>query len=137
MKTIGLGLCMVMLCFDNTNGQSNNTTEQVIEGGKVVVELIKALSGKKDPEKNADCKGRYADLCVVNESSSTIRVELNHQLSKEKREIVIQPSSKECCLQISIGVWTYDLHDTERTESIRKGDLLIEGCQNLLMNIKY
>ena len=137
MKTIGIGLCMILLCIEQSVGQSNNTTGQVIEGGKVVVELIKALSGKKDLEKNPDCKGKYADLCVVNESSATIKVELNHQLSEEKREMVIQPSSKECCLQISIGVWTYDLHATKTTESIRKGDLLIEGCQNLIMNIKY
>ena len=137
MKSIGLGLCMVMLCFDSIIGQSNNTTGQVIEGGKVVVELIKALGGKKDLEKNPDCKGKYADLCVVNESSASITVELNRQQSEEKREMVILPSSKECCLQISIGVWTYDLHATKTSESIRKGDLLIEGCQNLIMNIKY
>jgi hypothetical protein len=136
MKTIAIGLCVILLCFDQSVGQTNNASGKVIEGGKVVVELIKALNGRKDLDRNPGCKGKYADLCVVNESAASITVELNHQVSEEKREMVILPSSKECCLRISVGVWTYDLHTTKQTESIRKGDLLIEGCQNLIMNIK-
>ena len=137
MKTIALGLCMVVFCFERSFAQSGNAADQVIEGGKVVVELIKALGGKKDLGKNPGCKGTYADLCVVNESSGSISVILEHRLSEVKREMVILPAMKECSLQIAAGVWTYDLRVTTTAQSIRKGDLLIEGCQNLIMNIKY
>ena len=136
MKTIALGLCMVVFCYGTSSAQSGNAAEQVIEGGKVVVELIKALGGKKDLGKDPGCKGTYADLCVVNESSGSISVVLEHRLSEVKREMVILPAMKECCLQIAAGVWTYDLRAAQTTQSIRKGDLLIEGCQNLIMNIK-
>lgn len=137
MKTIALGLCMVVLCYGRTSGQSNNAADQVIEGGKVVVELIKALGGRKDLGKNPGCKDKYADLCVVNESSGSMTIVMKHRLSEEKREMVILPAMQECCLQIAAGVWTYDLRLVTTTQSIRKGDLLIEGCQNLIMNIKY
>lgn len=136
MKIVAVGLCLV-LSFLNVNAQSEKPASQVIEGGKVVVELIKALRGKKDIEKNPGCKGSYADLCVLNESATAVTVSLVHRNSSEKREMIIQPRMQECCLQVAQGVWTYDLRIHASTQSIRKGDLLIEDCQNLTMNIKY
>ena len=136
MKSIALSLCMVLVCLVNTAGQSNQTADKVIEGGKLVVELINALNNKKDVDKNPGCKGKYADLCVENESPNSITVILHRQLTDEKKEMIIQPAMKECSLQISVGVWTYDLRLTSTSLSVRKGDLLIEGCQNLIMNIK-
>ncbi len=136
MKTIAISLCLLFICANKSLSQSNTTAGNVIEGGKVVVELLKALAGKKDLEKNAGCKGTYADLCVVNESLNSIIVELQRAMPEEKKEMVILPSTKECCLQIPVGVWTYDLRLSPALPSIRKGDILIEGCQNLIMNIK-
>ncbi|HZV69279.1 MAG TPA: hypothetical protein VFG10_07025 [Saprospiraceae bacterium] len=136
MKTIAVSLCLIFICGTHSTGQSNNAAGQVIEGGKVVVELLKALTGKKDHEKNEGCKGSYADLCLLNESSASITVVLQKSKTEEKKEMVILPAMKECCLQIPVGVWTYDLRFTSTPQSIRKGDILIEGCQNLIMNIK-
>lgn len=137
MKTIGFALLLLLLSLISSTAQSNNATDQVIEGGKVVVELIKALGGKRDSEKYPGCKGNHADLCVENESSVSIVVSLLHRVSKEKREMVILPGTNECCLQLIVGVWTYDLWIRGNTTSIRKGDILVEGCQNMIMNIKY
>ncbi|HUR31534.1 MAG TPA: hypothetical protein VMZ69_08865 [Saprospiraceae bacterium] len=136
MKTAALGLYLVLSIL-NVNAQTVKATDQVIEGGKVFVELIKVLRGSKEQENNRGCKGLFADLCVLNESSSPISVVLVHRNSAEKREMVIQPQMNECCLRIAVGVWTYDLRTIINPQSIRKGDLLIEGCQNLSMNVKY
>lgn len=109
------------------------TTDHVIEGGKVVVELIKALSGKKSSEKG--CKDSYADICIVNETTNALTVTLFHRENAEQRELVIPSTLKECCLRVAKGVWTYDLR-LPTAQSIRKGDILIEGCQNMQMNIR-
>src|SRR5688572_14158682 len=136
MKSVAIGLCLVLSSF-HLNGQTDKTTQQVIEGGKVVVELIKAITAKKDLEKNPGCKNTYANVCIVNESGMPLLATLLHRITGEKREMVIQPKTKECCLQAAIGVWTYDLRVPESLYSIRKGDILIESCQHLTMNIKY
>ncbi len=136
MKSVAIGVCILILGLGKAEGQSNKAADQVIEGGKVVVELIKVLTGKRDLEKNPGCKGTYADLCVVNESSGSITAVLQHRLTEEMREMIILPAMRECCLQIAVGVWTFDLRMTTTTQSIRKGDLLVEGCQNFIMNIK-
>lgn len=136
MKSGILMLCIAICISDHSSGQSAETTDQVIEGGKLIVELVKALSGKKDVEKETGCKGKYADLCIENSSPNSITVYLEHRASAEKREVVILPSGKECALQARIGVWTYDLRNAGAMQSLRKGDLLIEGCNNLVMTIK-
>ena len=114
-------------------GQETKTADHLIEGSKVVVELIKALSVKKSSEKG--CRDAYADICIVNETSNALTVTLYHRENAEQRELVIPSALKECCLRVAEGVWTYDLR-LPTAQSIRKGDILIEDCQNLQMNIK-
>jgi hypothetical protein len=116
--------------------QTPDKTEQVIEGGKIIVELVKAIGGKKDLGRDPGCKGNYADLCIQNQSSNSLTALLEHRVSGEKREVVVLPEGKECSLRARVGVWTYDLRVTGSVTSIRKGDLLIEGCNNMVMNIK-
>src|SRR5687767_10905253 len=101
MKTAALGLCLV-LSFINAHGQSAIGTEHVIEGGKLVIELIKVLSSKKDAEKNRGCKGVHADLCFLNETSAPIAVMLFHRQTNETREIIVQPLIRECGLQMAV-----------------------------------
>lgn len=135
MKRAAVGVCLVIF-FNHAISQTDNTAGQMIEGGKLVVELIKALKGKKEISKDDDCKSGHADLCTVNESTEKIIVTLFHRGINEKRELVIQPSMKECCLQLTAGVWTYDLKIGSNKESIRKGDIMLESCENVSMRIK-
>ena len=101
-----------------------------------MVELIKAIGGKKEWERNPGCKNAYADFCIMNESTSTIAVTLHHRINTETREIIVLPAGRECCLQAKIGVWTYDLKIQGNPLSIRKGDMLIEACNNVEMKVK-
>jgi len=89
MKSGILIFCIAICISDRSSGQSAETTDQVIEGGKLIVELVKALSAKKDTDKDPGCKGKYADLCIENASLNSITVYLAHRVSAEKREVVI------------------------------------------------
>lgn len=136
MKTV-LTLLVLCLAVCTINCQTNNQSYHVIEGSKIVIELIKAFSNKKDVMKEPGCKGSHADLCVTNLSIESLSVTMQHRMTNEFRDMVIQPSSMECCMHLPIGVWTYDLHLSGNILPVRKGDLLVEGCQNIMMNIKY
>jgi len=128
--------CLSFTPVGSGQTQAATTTNNVIEGGKLVVELIKAINAKKDNNNNSGCKDSYADLCIENQAADTIAVSLLHRVSGELRDIIILPGGKECCLQAKAGVWTYDLKIPGHLLSMRKGDLKLEGCSNLLMNIK-
>lgn len=136
MKVILLWLCICFGLNPILYGQTADKTSDVIEGGKLIVELVKVLGTKKETIRDDGCKGQHADLCVVNETPSSITVSLEQHTSHEKREVVILPAGKECFLRAGIGVWTYDLKYSGQLTSIRKGDVLIEGCNNLTMTIK-
>ena len=128
--------CILLYLSESTNAQVSDKVTPVIEGGKLIVELVKALSVKKDNVKEDGCKGSHADLCIRNQTLSGITVTFESRANGEKREIVIQPDGRECFLHAAIGIWTYDLKITGTMQSIRKGDVLIEGCNHLDMTIK-
>jgi len=137
LKTLILSYACFLLTIPASwcQTQSSTTTNTVIESGRLVVELIKVLNAKKDQEHNSGCKDSYADLCIENKSEGSISVSLLHRLSGEVREVVVMSGGKECCLQAKAGVWTYDLKLPGSPLSLRKGDLKLEGCNNLVMNI--
>jgi hypothetical protein len=136
VKTIFL-LAFIPLCMlSYVSAQTTPKTDPVIEGGKIIVELFKALGNKKEQGKDPGCKGVHADICVENGSSQSMTLYLEHRATAEKREVVVMPGGKEFCLQARVGVWTYDLKASGTLPSIRKGDILIEGCNNMVMQIK-
>ena len=136
MKKIIAGLLLLAPLIVPLQGQESSVVDQALEGGKVLVELIKVISGDKDRAAKAGCRGHHADLCVVNQRDSSLAVAITHRNSNEIRELVITPGGRECSLQLIVGVWTYDLRIRGEAEALRKGDLLIEGCQDLVMQIK-
>ncbi len=135
MKPIILIFLLFLPMTHKAYAQTTETTDQVIEGSKIIVELVKALSQKKSNAKASGCKNNHADLCIENKSLNSMTVILKHRASGENREVVILPEGKECSLQISVGVWNYDLRYTSTAQTMRKGDMLIKGCQNIDMHI--
>lgn len=136
MKKELVGLLILSLQGLVTMAQTKTPVDQALEGGKVLVELIKVFSNEKDKDSETGCRGRHADLCILNARDTSLTVALTSRPGGEERELVITRDGKECCLQLHVGVWTYGIKLTGIEEPIRKGDLLIEGCNNLTMTIK-
>ncbi|HYD91416.1 MAG TPA: hypothetical protein VEA37_08020 [Flavobacterium sp.] len=134
MKTIYLSAGFLLLTL-NIRAQSNTSAGPIIEGGKVIVELIKAFGPKKDNSNG--CKGSHADVCVNNQGAGLVKVYLYQRTTDQRRELIVSGGSSECSLQIGVGVWTYELKRDKESTLIRKGDLLIEGCQNVLLTIRF
>lgn len=135
MKSAAIGLCLVLI-INPAISQEDDAAGHMIEGGKIIVELIKAFKNKKELERMGNCKNSYGDICIMNETGSSLFVSLDQHHTDERRSMVIQSNMRECCLQIGMGVWTYDLRVSEASPPIRRGDILIEDCQRLLMNVK-
>jgi hypothetical protein len=136
LKTFAFTTSILLWALMPCCSDAQATASPVIEGGKLVVELIKVIGAKKETTHGTGCKDAYADLCIENQSAGSISVSFRHRISNEAREVVVLPAGKECSLQMGVGVWTYDLKIPGNNISIRKGDLMVEGCNNLTMNIK-
>ena len=136
LKTHILGFILLWFAAGNVSAQSTPAQNSVIEGGKLVVELIKVLGISNDQKRDSGCKNNHADLCIINQSNGSFIVSLFRHQTEEVREVVVLPGGKECFLQAGEGVWTYDLRSPGSPLSVRKGDLRIEGCHNLEMKIQ-
>jgi hypothetical protein len=136
MQRRQLGICILFVNCLLVQAQTKTPVEQAVEGGKVLVELIKVLGGDKEKDRASGCEGRHADLCVSNARDTTLTVALSHRTTDETCELIILPAGKECCLQLAVGVWTYDLRLSGIENPMRKGDVLIEGCNHMTMTIK-
>jgi hypothetical protein len=136
VKTSILFAFLLLFANHPLTAQQADPALQVIEGGKLIVDLIQALGSKSGTPKDPGCKNRHADLCVENKAASSLNVSLECRATGQKRDLVILPGGRECCLQLQVGVWTYDLRPTGAMASMRKGDIRIEDCQDLLMQIK-
>jgi|SRR5690606_4323219 hypothetical protein len=135
MKRPAIAVLILWVLGNAAHAQAPSTADQVVEGSKVIVELVKIFKGKKDVGKDSGCKGSYADICVNNGTKTTMMVSLVHRSTEEVREVVILPGGKECSLKASVGVWTYDVRPVGAEMPHRKGDLLLEGCNNIDIKI--
>jgi hypothetical protein len=127
---------LLLLTFSTLmDAQQKSVVDQAVEGGKVLVELIKVIGGDKQDGVDPGCGGQHADLCITNARDSSLTVALTHRTSEGIRELIIVPGGRECSLHLALGVWTYDLKLRGTIGSLRKGDLLIEACEDLEMTV--
>lgn len=136
MQRYPLTLLIILFQGGILFAQNKSAVDQVLEGGKVLVELLKVFSGDKVKDDGTGCTGRHADLCITNARDSSLTVAITHRTTEERRELVIARDIQECSLRLPEGVWTYDLRVTGTIVSIRKGDLLVEGCNDVSMTIR-
>lgn len=138
LKTYITLVCLLLCSQSYISAQHTPPPESspVVEGGKVIVELIKAIGSKKEWAKDPNCKNHHADLCIRNLTDKSIEVSLRQYRTEQSREIVILEAGRECFLQVEVGIWTYDLKMQGEAASLRKGDIKIEGCNNMEMTIK-
>lgn len=129
-------ICLMLPWTAHVYSQTTDKTTYVIEGGKLIVELVKALNARKDQVKEGGCKGQHSDICIINETLSSLTVLFEHRLSGTEKEMVIQPQGRECFLHAAVGIWSYDLKYTGNFQSLRKGDIQIEDCQQISMTIQ-
>lgn len=95
MKRPAIAVLILWVLGNAAHAQAPSTADQVVEGSKVIVELVKIFKGKKDVGKDSGCKGSYADICVNNGTKTTMMVSLVHRSTEEVREVVILPGGKD------------------------------------------
>jgi len=124
-----------------------NTTDRIIEGGNLIVEILKVINinendkAKSSRSTDADCATKnFTNVCFVNKSQHIIIVKMKMKNVEEVHELIIINNEKECCYRIKPGVYEYSIQQKDEgisgTQLIRKGEILLEVCKNLEIKIK-
>ena len=133
----------------NTAAQ-NNTTANIIEGGKTLVELVRVLKAPKtslisEPvvEKKDSCAVKNTtDLCIKNSTGKPLLVSFlrrNGNLYEPGvLSLKILIKNQECLYELKSGVYKIKLETEENgvKTSFREGEIKLNACENFYKEIK-
>jgi hypothetical protein len=127
-----------LFCSTFLLGQSktdDSSSGRVLEGAKVVLEIIKLVQRDKADDK-ANCEGK-SDVCFENKSKTTVKVELGHRSEGSIAcFLIIQPDKSECKLDIPAGVYGYTVSTISDEQLLNMGDLRLRSCKKEKMVIE-
>ncbi len=150
MRTI---ISAAALFFSLTASAQNTTAENIIEGGKALVELVKVLkmpayAGYQPQvvEKVDSCTLKnIADLCFKNSTSQSLYISLykrnGNNYEPNVLTITILPKNQECWYEIKSGIYKFKIEleaegDEERTV-YREGEMKLAACEKVVKEIKF
>jgi hypothetical protein len=148
INKIQLHLVLISVIFPLlASGQegSPNTTDRLIEGGNLFVEILKIVqksegeNAETSTSKQSDCATKkFTNICFINKSKERINVKLTHKNEEKNHELIIGANGKECCYRIAPGVYSYSLtrSDDPEKKPFRKGEMLLEVCNDVEVKIK-
>ncbi len=143
-------LAAATLISINTAAQ-NNTTANIIEGGKTLVELVRVFKTPKttlvsEPPaiKRVDsCAVKNTtDLCIKNSTGKPLLVSFfrrNGNLYEPGTlSLKILPKNQECLYELKSGVYKIKLETEENgvKTSFREGEIKLNACANFYKEIK-
>ncbi len=139
--------------FSLVASAQNTTTENIIEGGKALVELVKVLKMPAHAEFQPIVVARpdsctlknTSDLCFKNVTGKTVYVSLYKRLGNGYEPnvltITVLPKNQECWYEIKSGIYKYKIamkeEEDEDPEVYSEGEMKLLACQNIVKEIKF
>lgn len=146
-----LFLSMALLCTGIVYAQ-NNTANNLIEGGKTLVELVKAfktprvstVTAANEPAKTDSCAAKStSDLCFKNTTGKNIYITLTKRnggnYESTSVTLKILNKSQECSYELRTGVYRLKIEtDGEGDKKVvyREGEIKLNACDNAIKEIK-
>jgi len=143
---------LLLLAFASISKASaqNTTVGNIIEGGKVLVDLVRVLKIPKTslvvqpvPERKDSCfMKNQSDLCFRNATGKSILVTLYKRSGNGYEPGVLSarilPRNQECWYELKAGVYKMKVErdDDDSVKIYREGELKLLACSNLFREIK-
>jgi hypothetical protein len=123
-----LTLVCITLCTIKINAQPpNSSTQQYIEGAKVVVDVLNLFKKQKTTTHTQNNNGEKCNYCLYNSDTvNKIKVKLIYkEAPTDTLDMILKPNSKECSLGIKCGIYSCTIFDAQNN-IINKGDIFID-----------
>ena len=127
----------LQLCFGFSFAQTPVTTNNFVEGGKVLVELVKIF--KKNPVQQgiSGQENNSSELCFTNSTPDNLFIEVSKKINDSTYKVLpgsisLTTRAHECLLELSASVYHYKVF-----KKLNGGQVLsLEGELRLLYNEK-
>jgi len=140
-----------IVCFSFTATSQSNTTANIIEGGKTLVELVKvfkmpryAMVQQPLVEKKDSCALKsITDFTIKNSTPNPLLVSLYRRNGNAYEpgvlSLKILPKNQETIYEIRSGIYKmkFETEDAEEEKKIfREGEIRLISCENIFREIK-
>ena len=129
----------------------NNTASNIIEGGKVVVELVRVFKAPRQAvysqniiEKKDSCTVKsVCDLCFKNSTDKGLYISLYKRNGNTYETNVLTmkvlPKAQECVFEVRSGIYKFKIEIEDDDERIvyREGEMKLIACENIFKEIKF
>ena len=143
-------LLMAALAITTSASAQNNTAGNIIEGGRVLVELVRVLKIPKSnmiPHAVAERKDscfvkNICDLCLKNASGKSVIVSLFKRSGNGYEAGVLSckilPRNQECWYELKAGIYKMKIEKEEGEvfKIYQEGELKLVACSNTFREIK-
>jgi hypothetical protein len=103
-------IVLFTLIFNTTYSQSD--LDRILKGGEIIVNGLSFLKKDKTEFKTTANTKVIESLCLKNKMNHKITFKFEGKDAEDntiKNELVIPKDGKECCLEISKGIYTYEI----------------------------
>ncbi len=146
-------IIFLLLAGSGLQGQAqNNLASNIIEGGKVVVDILKVFRSSKYPglipatttrisPDSCEIKGT-TDICYKNTSGQPVTVNLykrnGEAYASTALSLIIEINSSECLYEIQAGIYKYKIEykDKDKTVIQKEGEIKLVACDKRTEEIK-
>ncbi len=122
---------------------SNDNINLIVEGGRVVVDLIKVLNQNKKSKNTTttkgDCENEVAKLCFQNNSPNKVKIliQQKEETTSSLAELVILTKGQECSFFVHKGIYQYEVISLieEQESTTKKGEIYLQLCEEIQMEV--
>ena len=134
MRSFYIILIILLTCF---NVFAQSVTNNLVEGGKILVELVKIFKKSPLPLNHHGPEINSSDLCFTNSTNENLYVEVSKKINDSTYKILpasvsLNTNAHECLLELSAVVYHYKVFK----KISGAGILLLEGELRLSPNEK-
>lgn len=134
-KSLSLVLfCCSIVLFSQTPTQPNDV-DRALKIGEILVNGLSILKANKTPTQEQTDSKTVSSVCFKNKLTEKLTIKLQGTFVKKedeaeteqvKKELVIQPDTKECLYDLQKGVWDYEFIKVTNNEVYKKGQHKVE-----------
>jgi hypothetical protein len=141
------------ILFNLAAPAQNNTTTNIIECGKTLVELVRVFKAPKQAvylqpvvEKKDSCSVKnVCDLLFKNSTDKGLYISLARRNGNAYEANILTmkvlPKNQECWYELRSGIYKFKIEiageDDEERSMSREGEMKLAACENVFREIKF
>ena len=131
----------IVFFIPETQSQKTPYSNDLIEGGKLAVEIIKLFKKSKTPDNHFkdDCMDSLtADLKIINAINDPLKIVLTNKTQPHINltELVVPGKEEAFIFSLKVGIYILEIYDFNSLGIMKKSEIKLEICKETTIKVK-